>query len=216
MAQHGVARISTWSVEKVEDSAEASTALLTLSDSPETREKWNHSFKLEYLVTLTAVSLTMKLKATNTGDAPFSFNFLLHTYLKVPEISTTSISGLTGRTYIDKVADSAKKVEETPLVTLPSFVDRIYVGTAAGPKDVAVLGVEGKPLFAVVNEASLGKDQQAVDVVVWNPYEGASPGDLPPPAYKEFVCVEPGLVNAFHGLPPSQSAELTQKLFPFA
>ena len=34
---------------------------------------------------------------------PFSFTWLLHTYFKLPDVSKTTISGLKGLTYIDKV-----------------------------------------------------------------------------------------------------------------
>lgn len=214
MPQHGVARISNWAVDKVEDSAEASIAVFSLSDSPESREKWNHAFKLEYTVVLTEVSLKVTLKATNTGDSPFSFNFLLHTYLKIPDIASAAVCGLNGRTYVDKVAGGETKVESNREVIFPSFTDRIYAGDAPMAKDVTVKDAGGRGLFGVVNEASVGGEQKAVDMVIWNPYEEASPGDLPVPAFKEFVCVEPGLVNSFAGLPPSCSAELSQKIIP--
>ena len=54
MAQHGFARSSTWSVGAVVDDAEGSTAVLSLTDSEATRAVWNHSFRLEYVVSLTA------------------------------------------------------------------------------------------------------------------------------------------------------------------
>mmetsp|Transcript_88219 Transcript_88219/g.224600 ORF Transcript_88219/g.224600 Transcript_88219/m.224600 type:complete len:292 (-) Transcript_88219:81-956(-) len=214
MAQHGVARISTWTVAKVEDSSEASVAMFTLSDNLETLVKWNHAFQLEYTVVLTAMSLKVTLKVINSGHSPFSFNFLLHTYLQIPDISSATVCGLNGRTYVDKVAGGDPKLESSLEVTLPSYTDRVYVGDVPMPKDIVVKGVGGVPLFALINEASVGVETKAVDMVIWNPYEEASPGDLPPPAFKEFVCVEPGLVNAFAGLPPSGTAEISQKIIP--
>ena len=35
----------------------------------------------------------------------FSFTWLLHTYFRLPDISKTTISGLGGLTYVDKVSD---------------------------------------------------------------------------------------------------------------
>merc|ERR1711907_828420 len=67
-------------------------------------------------------------------------------------------------------------------------------------------------MYEVSNEAKIGGSAQACDVVVWNPYEEASPGDLPPPAFKNFVCVEPGMVSDFRELAPQASAELSQKV----
>ena len=37
------------------------------------------------------------------GDSPFSFTWLLHTYLKLNDITMTTISGLKGLSYVDKV-----------------------------------------------------------------------------------------------------------------
>lgn len=213
LPQHGVARISTWSLDELNDLAEASVAKFSLVDSPETKEKWNHCFKLEFTVALTSVSLNMTLRVLNSGDAPFNFSCLLHTYLKIPDIATTCVHGLAGRTYVDKVAGGEKKKETNTDIDFPSFTDRIYVGEAPLAKDVVVKSGE-TGLCAVVNEALINGTPKAVDVVIWNPYEEASPGDLPPPAYKEFVCVEPGLVDTTHELASGSVATLSQKLIP--
>lgn len=64
----------------------------------------------------------------------------------------------------------------------------------------------GSAAYAVSNEGRIAGRAEPVEVVVWNPYEEKSPGDLPPPAFKvgfyiywrarqEFVCVEPGLIG---------------------
>ena len=39
----------------------------------------------------------------SAGDKPFSFTWLLHTYFKLDDVAKTTVSGLTGLTYIDKV-----------------------------------------------------------------------------------------------------------------
>lgn len=215
MPQHGVARISKWAVKEgsLTDGAEASSVTFTLSDSPETREKWDHAFHLEYVVLLSAVSLTMTLHVVNTGDAAFNFSFLLHTYLKIPDIAETSVHGLGGRSLVDKVAGGETTKETTNEIRFPSFTDRIYIGEAPVAKDVTVR-CKGVPIFAVVNEARVAGDVKPCDVVIWNPYEEASPGDLPPPGFKEFVCVEPGLVNEMYELPAKANAQLSQKIIP--
>lgn len=213
MPQHGVARISVWTLKELKDSAEQSTAVLTLSDSPETREKWNHAFSLELEVAVSAVSLKITLRAVNTGDQAFDFNCLLHTYLKIPNVEEVAVCGLAGLSYADKVTGGDPKVETNAEVVLPSFTDRIYAGEAPIAKDVTVK-CGGKPIFAVVHEAKVAGEAKACDIVVWNPYVEASPGDLPPPAFKEFICVEPGLVSAMHALPAGAAAELSQKIIP--
>merc|ERR1719436_1248261 len=214
MAQHGFARTSVWSVKEIKDTEEDACVILSLGDSEATRAVWNYPFSLEYVVLLTAVSLKMTLRVVNTGDAPFSFNFLLHTYFNIPDVGEVGVRGLAGRSYIDKVDGGATKAETAPQILLPSFTDRVYVGKKPGAKDVTIAKKDGAAMFAVFNEGTIAGEAQPCDVVVWNPYEEASPGDLPPPAFKNFICVEPGLVSRPYELPSSATAELSQKIIP--
>ncbi|CAK8993907.1 Putative glucose-6-phosphate 1-epimerase (Putative D-hexose-6-phosphate mutarotase) (Putative apospory-associated protein C) [Durusdinium trenchii] len=223
MAQHGFARSSHWTLASVEDNIEGSTATLTLVDSEATRALWNHSFALEFVVSLTAASLKMTLKVTNTSEAPFSFQTLLHTYFRVSDIGEVGVRGLGGRTYLDK-ANGGKELQVSD-VALPSFTDRVYVGgkdLASGnaAKDVLIIQ-KGGVSCAICNEGSIAGVPKPIEIVVWNPYEEKSPGDLPPPAFKEFVCVEPGLIGQMkddfvemHELPAGAVACISQKIIP--
>jgi glucose-6-phosphate 1-epimerase len=217
MAQHGVARTALWTLKGVSDGVDASEATFSLSDNDETRKVWDHAFELEFKVVLSAVSLKMCLQVKNIGAAPFNFHALLHTYFRIPDIGECAVRGLAGRTYSDKV-DNTTKTEDAPHIELPSYTDRVYLGAEPGAKDVLVgskVGSVWTPLMSVaVNEASVAGQVVPCDVVVWNPYEEKSPGDLPPPAFKEFVCVEPGMVGKLYELAPGSSAELSQKIIP--
>mmetsp|Transcript_67236 Transcript_67236/g.157729 ORF Transcript_67236/g.157729 Transcript_67236/m.157729 type:complete len:304 (-) Transcript_67236:21-932(-) len=226
MAQHGFARTSFWSVASIEDSPEASTVVLALADSEATRSVWNFPFILEYVVSLSAVSLKMTLRIKNTGDVAFPFQALLHTYFRVPEVQKVAVRGLGGRTYLDKVKGGEKALEAAD-VELPSFTDRVYTGgkdMASGndAKDVTIVQRGGAAMYAVCNEGSISGKPMPIEIVVWNPYEEASPGDLPPPAFKDFVCVEPGLIGRTaddqflekHELPAKAEACLSQKIIP--
>jgi glucose-6-phosphate 1-epimerase len=216
MAQHGFARSTVWSIKEIADSEEDARVILTLSDSEATRAVWNYPFSLEYIVVLTATSLKMTLRAENTGDAPFSFNFLLHTYFDIPDVGEVAVRGLAGRSYIDKVDGGTTKEESGPEIILHSFTDRVYVGKTPGAKDVTIGTKDGSTMFAVINEGFIAGEVQPCDVVVWNPYEDASPGDLPTPAFKNFICVEPGLVSKPYDLPSKAIAELSQTILPNA
>lgn len=217
MAQHGFARSSLWSVEHVSESSEQSRLVLALTENAETLSKWPFKFHLRFIVELTAVSLTMRLVAKNTGDAPFKYQALLHTYFAVPAIETVAVRGLVGRSFLDKVANGEKKTQEDDTITLPSFTDRVYVGEAAErgfpeEKDVTIGTKDGQVTTWVANRASNNGAACPCDVVVWNPYEEASPGDLPPPAFKSFVCVEPGLVAESQELQPGAEGVVSQKI----
>mmetsp|Transcript_20742 Transcript_20742/g.48501 ORF Transcript_20742/g.48501 Transcript_20742/m.48501 type:complete len:302 (-) Transcript_20742:26-931(-) len=224
MAQHGFARTSAWSVASIEDKIEASTVTFALTDSEATRALWNYPFSLEYQVCLSAASLTMTLRIKNTGDAAFRFQALLHTYFLIPDVEKVTVRGLHGRTYIDKVKDGEKGVAASE-VELPSFTDCIFLGGAETPpanstKDLTIAEKGGAAMYAVSNDGAIAGVPRAVEVVVWNPYEVASPGDLPPPAFKEFICVEPGLLGRSgmfvetHELPSQAEAYLSQKIIP--
>mmetsp|Transcript_96773 Transcript_96773/g.230311 ORF Transcript_96773/g.230311 Transcript_96773/m.230311 type:complete len:303 (+) Transcript_96773:1-909(+) len=225
MAQHGFARSSLWAVASVEDNKEGSTAVLTLSDSEATRAVWNHAFALEFTVSLTAASLKMTLKIKNSGDAGFRFQTLLHTYFRIPDIASVAVRGLGGRMYLDKAKDGAK-ADQVADVELPAFTDRVYVGgkdLAGGnaAKDVAIVHKGSAAPCAISNEGCVNGAPKPIEIVVWNPYEEKSPGDLPPPAYKEFVCVEPGLLGQMgddfvemHDLPAGAEASISQKIIP--
>lgn len=235
MAQHGFARTSFWALKSLDDNFEESTIVLTLVDSEATRSVWNHKFSLEYVVTLSAVSLKMTLRITNTGDVPFNFQALLHTYFKIPEISNVSIRGLSGRSYLDKAKDNEMLVEGwrwsdghwhfVPDFNIPSYFDRVYLSgemvAGSASKDVVIINKDA-PGISTCNEGRINGAPMPVEVVVWNPYEVKSPGDLPVPAYKEFVCVEPGLIGHVtdggwvekHLLPEGATAELSQKIMP--
>jgi len=224
MAQHGFARSSNWSLKSVEDNSEGSTAILTLTDSEATRALWNHSFALEYVISLTAASLKMTLSVKNTGDAAFNFQTLLHTYFRIPDIAQVTVRGLGGRTYLDKVKGG--KDQQVSDIELPSFTDRVYIGGkdivgGNAAKDVAIVHKSGAAPCAICNEGFIAGVAKPIEIVVWNPYEEKSPGDLPPPAFKEFVCVEPGLIGQMkddfvemHELPAGADASISQKIIP--
>eukprot|EP00928_Gymnodinium_smaydae_P047796 TRINITY_DN31927_c0_g1_i1.p1 TRINITY_DN31927_c0_g1~~TRINITY_DN31927_c0_g1_i1.p1 ORF type:complete len:292 (-),score=79.10 TRINITY_DN31927_c0_g1_i1:262-1137(-) len=214
MAQHGFARSSVWTFESCEDTMEESIAILSLSDTEETRKVWNHKFRLEYVVTLTAVSLKMTLRVINTGEEDFKFMALLHTYFTIPEVSDAAVRGLVGREYIDKVDEGKTKQETSAHIELPSFTDRVYKAKYPRAKDVTIGTKAGACQYVTTQEATIAGEARPCDVVVWNPYEEASPGDLPPPAFKNFVCVEPGMVADYSTLPAKATAELTQKIVP--
>lgn len=210
MAQHGFARNSTWKLGEVKDTAEESSASFMLSDSEETRKLWDFAFVLEYTVVLSAAGLNLKLRVVNSGDKAFNFQCLLHTYLQIPDIKDCSVVGLTGRTVQDKVKNTTG-VDGDAALKFPSFTDRVYVGETPSVKSVFVNN-GAAPIWAVTCEARKENATAACDVVAWNPYEEASPGDLPPPAFKEFVCIEPGLVANMHELAPGGKVELSQNL----
>jgi len=213
MAQHGFARTSMWVVAGWNDKEDSAEVTFTLTESEATLAKWAHPFTLEYSVTLQESSLDLRLRVKNSGKTTFSFMALLHTYFEIPDIVHAGVRGLTGRTFLDKVDEGKEKVEDNEKIVLPAFTDRVYLGS--DPASVKVTIESKDAAFAdTACGAIICGEQKPVDVVVWNPYEVASPGDLPPPAFKNFICVEPGLVSKLHELPAGETAELSQTIYP--
>lgn len=63
------------------------------------------SFRITYRLILREKELHFHIGVFNPSkDVTFSFNLLLHTYLKVPDVRRCQITGLHGCTFIDKVS----------------------------------------------------------------------------------------------------------------
>lgn len=107
-------------------------------------------FRLSYRLILREKELHFNIGVYNPSkDITFSFNLLLHTYFKVPDVRRCQITGLHGCTFVDKVSKlSASFQQETDdsltelqtrdgtiyqeardVVTVAEYTDRIYQNT---------------------------------------------------------------------------------------
>lgn len=214
MPQHGFARNSTWTVSECADSS----VTLTLDSGTATHEAWPHPYRLELLVTLCAESLMTKLIVNNTGDAPFEFMDLQHTYFNIGDISQTSVSGFQGSRFLDKTSSDPEKMNDDArqIADVDQFVDRVYVPMADQPlKDpLTIISPLGNLLVhkSAVSKSKSGTCELLVDIVMWNPWaeKAQGMGDFDDEGYKCMLCVEPGLVSCFQSLAPGGSVELTQ------
>ena len=133
--------------------------------------------------------LTLELIVTNkSADAALEFEECLHTYFSVQDIAATSVTGLKGVSYLDKVASFAKKVEAEDAIRISSEVDRVYLDT---------------PGTVEIQDAKLGRvirveKQNSASTVVWNPWiaKAQQMPDFGNDEYQKMVCVESGNVNA--------------------
>jgi glucose-6-phosphate 1-epimerase len=101
LSQHGFARTQIWTLEKVVMDRKEGVSIRLIAPSPP--ESFPHSYRLNYVVTLTAHQLSTDIHLLNNGDKDFMFQALLHNYLAVPDSSKISISGLdSGTKYYDK------------------------------------------------------------------------------------------------------------------
>ncbi|TEA13733.1 Glucose-6-phosphate 1-epimerase [Colletotrichum sidae] len=211
LSQHGFARSSRWEFlgKSTSEGADASSVKLDfgLSSSnldDETKAKWGYKFGAIYSVTLDRESLSTTIVITNEGDEAFDCQVLLHTYLRVNDITKVTVKGLDGAPYTDKVDAGAAKTQSGD-ITISSETDRIYT-PSSGPKTPVTVVEDGETVYSVVRDA-------LDNVVVWNPWadKANSIADFAPKdGYKNMLCVEPGSVNGWQKLEPGDAFEGAQ------
>ncbi|KAH8682332.1 galactose mutarotase-like domain-containing protein [Xylariales sp. PMI_506] len=213
LPQHGFARNATWdflgsstseSTGKSDNSVKLDFGLSTASLSKEAAALWPHPFSLQYSVTLTPDNLSTGMVVTNQGDKPFDMQLLLHTYLRVNDISAVTVTGLEEAEYVDKV-DSLKTKTQSGSITITSETDRVYSPVKTSSKPV-VVSEGGSPKFTVVRD-------NLDDVVVWNPWieKAAGMGDFEPKdGYKNMICIEAGSVKSWTKLEAGDAFEGAQ------
>jgi len=188
LKQHGFARLVKWQMPvlpTVEPGTGHVTAHFFLTPTPFTKAMWDYDFTLKYSVMLKDMSLACQLEVNNTGEKPFNFTALLHTYFPVDNISNTFVKGLKGSSYIDKMDESEVKEEKNDLVKIVGETDRIYKKVK---NDLEIC--DGGNASIILKRSNFD------DVVVWNPWVDKSKkmsdfGDL---EYQNMICVEAGAV----------------------
>ncbi|KAE9984299.1 hypothetical protein EG327_005060 [Venturia inaequalis] len=196
MPQHGFARNSTWNFvgsQKTEEGSSLDLVFHLNSSSLITKyqQDWPYRVDLTYTVILSPNKLTAKIKVVNTDKVPFEFQYLLHSYLALPDITQATVSGLEGSTYQDKTQDYKVIAEKSNAVTITNETDRIY--TPPTIDRPVVLNIAGKPRVSVSRE-------NLPDVTVWNLWEtkaGTTKDFAPKTAWKNYLAIEPGHVVKF-------------------
>jgi D-hexose-6-phosphate mutarotase len=162
-------------------------------------------FAVEYVVTINE-TLGLELLVTNKSkDEAFTFENCLHTYFEVGDSSAVSVTGLKGASYLDKVANFAKKKESGESIRISSEVDRIYLDTTEAVE------IQDQKFGRKVRVEKHG----SVSTVVWNPWiaKAQQMPDFGNDEYQRMICVESGNVagNSIR-LPPNETSRLSVKL----
>ncbi|SLM33788.1 Glycoside hydrolase-type carbohydrate-binding, subgroup [Lasallia pustulata] len=235
LPQHGLARTSHWeylgktsseSTSGGDSSVKLDFGLSSEMVGTDLQDHWPEKFGLTYSVTLSPQGLETSLQVSNVGKSTWEFQVLLHTYLRVDNISDVIIQGLEATPFTDKVAfaeqQEAMKNEWEPsgspaaperttpsmdVISIKSETDRVYHNAQDGP--IRVLH-KGSPRFEIVRDM-LG------DVVVWNPWEKKAAGmnDMGEGEWKNFVCVEAGSVSSWTKLESGETWEASQIMKAF-
>lgn len=203
LPKHGFARTMPWT--PVDTGADGGpSALLRLRDDQASRALWPHPFRAELRVTLGAESLEVALRVANTGAGTMAFTCALHTYLRVGDVRRTSLEGLGGARYRDKLEAGAVRTAAREAVAFAGETDRVYVDA---PDRLRVR--DGESGRAIVLEKRGFRD-----AVVWNPWDelARTLPDLGDEEYLRMLCVEPANAAEPVRLAPGEEWTGTQRL----
>lgn len=208
MGMHGFARTKPWDLKEITPAPDGSMSVrFRLPEAPEAAAY--PAFTVDYIVTVNE-ALTLELIVTNKSpDAKLEFEECLHTYFAVEDIAATTIVGLKGISYLDKVANFEKKTETHDAIRISSEVDRVYLN-ATGPVEI-----RDARLVRVIRV----EKEHSASTVVWNPWTGKAQEmpDFGSEEYHKMVCVESGNVNANKVvLAPGKTSRLKVKLHSFS
>lgn len=175
LPKHGLVRTQPWSTLPRQAQHEA---VFELHDTAETYALWPHAFALQATITLAPRALTVSVSARNLGPSPFGFTAGLHTYLRVTDTTTATLSGLAGHRYLDALDNLAARDERDTLLPTRGPLDRVYLQAC-------------KPIRLDDGQRCLHIAQSGFeDVVVWNPGPNGVPADMPNGDQHRMVCVE--------------------------
>lgn len=180
LPQHGFARDSVWTLIDQRGGDDFAIVTLRLADDERTRAMWPGMFEAELTVAIGGERMDVEFEVTNTGHSPFAFTAALHTYLAVREVENIRLEGLNGYEYRDATDDNRIKRDSGDVVVVEDEVNRVY-------HDVE------RALLLRDGNRSIGIHAEGFpDVVVWNPWEHRCKefADLPPNAFRHFLCVE--------------------------
>ncbi|KAJ4417137.1 hypothetical protein N0V82_006337 [Gnomoniopsis sp. IMI 355080] len=197
---HGFARNSTWSFagSELQDDGAGVVLTFTLNStqlSAKYQQAWPYSAGFTYTVNLTQDNLAVHFTVENMDTTAIDFQFLLHTYLSVPNISTTTVSGLQGGIYQDKTLNYTVFTETADQLSIVNETDRIY--TPVSVDTPIVLNDNGQARVTVQRSPTLP------DVTVWNTWATkilATADFAPKDAWQHYLAIEPGSVVSFTSL----------------
>lgn len=164
---HGTVRTQAWDLLDQSDHS----AVFTINSL---------SWQFKYRVAV-GPSLEVSLTAINLASKPRELEAALHTYLTIGDVHKVSITGLEGRTYIDKMQSNERMVQEGA-IRFTQETDRVYLNT---PDTVTVDDPALKRKLQIDKRGSQS-------TVIWNPWTDKANrmGDFTSDAWPQMVCVE--------------------------
>ncbi|KAK3123076.1 hypothetical protein QOZ80_8AG0623500 [Eleusine coracana subsp. coracana] len=204
LEQHGFARNRFWTIDNNPPPLPLNPAIkafvdLILKPSEEDLKIWPHSFEFRLRIALGPggdLSLTSRIRNTNTDGRPFSYTFAYHTYFSVSDISEVRVEGLETMDYLDNLKAKERFTEQGDAIVFESEIDKVYL---SAPSKIAIIDHEKKRTFVLTKEG-------LPDAVVWNPWDKKAKAmqDFGDVEYKHMLCVEPAAVERPITLKPGE------------
>ncbi|HEY4081802.1 MAG TPA: D-hexose-6-phosphate mutarotase [Burkholderiaceae bacterium] len=194
LPKHGFARTRPWQLVSAEQGEHDALAVLRLTDDAATRLLWPHAFEAELSVRVAGQVLEIELACENKGEEAFSFMAALHTYLRLNDLDSASVKGLSGHNYRDSVAN-VEKQQRVDLLLPSGELDRIYYDV----HDELLMQEDGRHVTV--------HQQGFQDAVIWNPAAErcATLPDMPPDGWRQMICIEAATINHPVLLQPGES-----------
>jgi glucose-6-phosphate 1-epimerase len=186
---HGFARTREFAYHGARLTADGAAELeFELESDAQTKSLFPHEFSIQLRVTFGTV-LNLQLTVKNRDVVAFSFEEALHSYFSVENVEQTSVLGLKGASYLDKVQGLARFIQGPAELHFTSETDRVYESTST----CLIRDLGRSPTRTIrIEKANSGA------TVVWNPWPGkaAQMPDLGASAWRSMLCVESANVGA--------------------
>ncbi|HET7545796.1 MAG TPA: D-hexose-6-phosphate mutarotase [Polyangiaceae bacterium] len=178
---HGFARTRLFEYRgaRLDDSGRTELEF-SLDSDEQTRAWFPYAFTARLRVAF-GRTLGLRFSVTNRDVQEFSFEAALHSYFSVADVLQTSVRGLEGARYVDKVREQAVFTEGARELRLVAETDRVYESTATCTIDDRA----GKRSLVI-------EKQNSGATVVWNPWreKAAQMSDLGAACWARMLCVE--------------------------
>jgi D-hexose-6-phosphate mutarotase len=185
---HGFARTVMWQVTGSATLENGDTQVkFMLMPNDTTRAQFAKACRVELVATVGA-TLKVDLITSNLDTEAIEIGEALHTYFRIGDIGTASVTGLENATFVDKV-DGGQRKTQSGAIAFTGEVDRVYVSTAS---ECVIVDPDLKRRIRIAKTGSQS-------TVVWTPWveKAEKMGDFGPGksnqgGWREMVCVESG------------------------
>lgn len=212
LSKHGFARTIQWRLTGAHNDSAGVSFVLEDRDLPPTiAATWPYRFCARISVSLQHGALVIDFEVSNIGGQPFTWTGALHTYLRVRDVARVRIYGLAGCSFRDNADPNNAWFDVDGGFGICNEVERLFrIGKKIYLRDLttSVGGLPSNGEFATppYESSSVSVSLKGFsELMVWNPGSAGQFADLPSDAYREFICIEPAVVDQPVALGASQT-----------